>query len=185
MVNRPQNQEGIAVNKTTGLIAATGFIATVWIANWLISHYGVVPVGFGLVAPAGVYAVGVAFTLRDITHRALGPWAVIGAIVIGAGLSWLIAPAFAVASGVAFLVSETADLAVYTPLRRKSWIGSVAVSNTVGLAVDSALFLWLAFGSLTFFWGQVVGKAWMTLAAVALMAAFRGARGLLPGNAPA
>ena len=159
--------------RRVGIAACCGFIATIWVANWLISHFGVVHVGFGLLAPAGVFAVGVAFTLRDITHRALGPWVVMGAIVVGASLSWLIAPAFALASGVAFLVSELADLAVYTPLERRSWLASVTLSNTVGLAVDSALFLWLAFGSLTFFWGQVVGKAWMTLLAVALLGASR------------
>jgi queuosine precursor transporter len=172
------------MNRRVGIAAAVGFIATIWAANWLISHFGVVGVGFGLVAPAGVYAVGVAFTLRDITHRMLGPWAVMAAIVTGALLSWLIAPAFALASGVAFLVSELADLTVYTPLAERTWLGSVVLSNTVGLVVDSALFLTLAFGSLQFFAGQVVGKAWMTLAAVLLLAAWRG-RGLLLGHAQA
>jgi len=156
-----------------GWVAAAGFVATVWIANWLISHFGVVQVGFGLLAPAGVFAVGVAFTLRDIVHRTLGPYVVMGAIVLGAALSWLIAPAFALASGVAFLVSELADLMVYSPLRDRSWLGAVVLSNTVGLAIDSALFLWLAFGSLAFFWGQVVGKAWMTLLAVVLLGVVR------------
>src|SRR3954467_12017004 len=99
------NERG-SMNQKVGFAAAAGFVATIWAANWLISHFGVVNVGFGLVAPAGVFAVGVAFTLRDTTHRTLGPWAVIAAIVIGALLSWLIAPAFALASGVAFLVSE-------------------------------------------------------------------------------
>ena len=56
------------------------------------------------------------------------------------------------------------------------------MSNTVGLMVDSALFLWLAFGSLAFFWGQVVGKAWMTLLAVVVIA---GARAVLPRYAQA
>lgn len=162
--------------RRVGWAALVGFVATVWVANWLISHFGVVHVGFGLLAPAGVFAVGVAFTLRDIAHRAFGPWAVMAAIVVGAGLSWLVAPQFALASGVAFLVSELADLTVYTPLSERSWLGSVALSNTVGLAVDSALFLWLAFGSLAFFWGQVVGKAWMTLLAVCLLAAVRSGR---------
>lgn len=161
------------MNKRIGWAALAAFIATVWVANWLISHFGVVPVGFGLVAPAGVYAVGVAFTLRDIAHRALGPWAVMAAIVVGASLSYVIAPQFAVASGVAFLVSELADLTVYTPLRERSWAAALVASNTVGLAVDSALFLTLAFGSLEFFSGQVVGKAWMTLLAVLLLATVR------------
>jgi uncharacterized PurR-regulated membrane protein YhhQ (DUF165 family) len=161
------------MGRRIGFAAAAGFIATIWAANWLISHFGVVPVGFGLVAPAGVYAVGVAFTLRDIVHRTLGPYAVMAAILVGAALSWLIAPQFALASGVAFLVSELSDLIVYTPLRERSWVGAVVMSNTVGLVVDSALFLTLAFGSLQFFWGQVVGKAWMTLAAVLLLAVVR------------
>jgi uncharacterized PurR-regulated membrane protein YhhQ (DUF165 family) len=51
--------------------------------------------------------------------------------VIGAGLSALVSPQFAVASGIAFLVSELADLAVYTPLRQRNWLAAVALSNTV------------------------------------------------------
>lgn len=161
--------KGTDMQRNIGLAAAAGFIATVFIANWLITRYGVVPVGFGLVAPAGVYAVGVAFTLRDAVHRTLGvPW-VIAAIIIGAGLSVLVSAKFALASGTAFLVSEFADLIIYTPLRERSWLGAVTLSNTVGLVVDSALFLALAFGSLQFFWGQVVGKAWMTVAAIVLL----------------
>jgi uncharacterized PurR-regulated membrane protein YhhQ (DUF165 family) len=160
-----------------GLAALGGFILTIWIANWLVSRFGIVDVGFGLHAPAAVYIVGVAFTLRDVAHRALGPWPVLPAIVLGAGLSILVSPTFALASGVAFLASETADLLVYQPLGERSWLGAVALSNTVGLLVDSVLFLWLAFGSLEFLAGQVVGKATMTVLAVALMG---GARALLP-----
>jgi uncharacterized PurR-regulated membrane protein YhhQ (DUF165 family) len=156
-----------------GLAAFAAFIATIFAANWLIEHVGIVSVGFGLMAPAGVFMVGLAFTFRDVIQRTLGPWWTVLAILIGASLSWFVSPAFAVASGVAFLVSELADFAVYTPLERRSWIGAVALSNTVGLVVDSWLFLALAFGSLEFFWGQVVGKAWMTLLAVPVLLAIR------------
>lgn len=145
------------------------YLATIVGANWAIEHYGFVPVGFGLMAPAGVYFAGLAFTFRDLTHDALGRWAVLIAIIAGAALSWWISPVFAVASGIAFLFSELSDFAVYTPLRERSWLGAVALSNTVGLVIDSVLFLWLAFGSLAFIEGQIVGKAWMTaLAVVAL-----------------
>ena len=48
----------------------------------------------------------------------------------------------------AFLVSELADLAVYEPIRKRGWLPAVVASNIVGICVDSALFLWLAFGSL-------------------------------------
>lgn len=156
-----------------GTVAAVGYVATIFAANWLIAHVGIVPVGFGLQAPAGVFAAGVALTLRDIVQVTLGRAAVVVAILTGAALSYLVSPAFAVASGVAFLVSESADFAVYTPLERRSWLGAVLLSNTVGLVLDSVLFLWLAFGSLAFLPGQVVGKAWMTLLAVALLSTFR------------
>ncbi len=46
----------------------------------------------------------------------------------------------------------------------------------VGLLIDSALFLWLAFGGLAFFWGQVVGKAWMTALAIILLYGIQRAR---------
>jgi uncharacterized PurR-regulated membrane protein YhhQ (DUF165 family) len=162
-----------------GIAAALGYVATIFAANWLIEHFGVVPVGFGLVAPAGVFAAGLALTLRDVVQATLGRPAVVAAILIGALLSFLVSPAFAVASGVAFLVSELADFAVYTPLERRSWLAAVAVSNTVGLLIDSWLFLKLI-DSLEFFWGQVVGKAWMTLFAVVLLAG--GRRALLLGT---
>lgn len=161
-----------------GIVAAILFVATVWFANWLLARYGIVDIGFGLSAPAGVFAVGIAFTLRDIVHRTLGRAAVFACIVAGCALAFLIEAGgtipgglvpIAVASAAAFLFSETADLAVYTPLEQRSFLGAVAASNVVGAIVDSALFLWLAFGSLEFMQGQVVGKLYMTALALPLL----------------
>jgi hypothetical protein len=45
----------------------------------------------------------------------------------------------------------------------------VIVSNTVGAVADSALFLWLAFGSLTLFWGQVFAKEVMVVPALVVL----------------
>jgi uncharacterized PurR-regulated membrane protein YhhQ (DUF165 family) len=156
-----------------GLIAAALYVGTVFAANWAISRFGIVPVGFGLMAPAGVYFAGLAFTLRDLTHEALGRRAVLLAILLGAAFSAFVSPQFAVASGVAFLLSELADYAVYAPLREKNWLSAVALSNTVGLVLDSVIFLSLAFGSLAFLPGQIVGKAWVTAAAVLVLWLFR------------
>jgi queuosine precursor transporter len=154
-----------------------GYIATIFLANLSLQYLGwcrpdgpcVIPVWPGLVAPSGVLWAGLAFTLRDLVQEELGRLWTIAAIVVGALLSALVSPQFAVASGVAFLVSELADFAVYTPLRLRHWLAAVALSNTVGLVADSILFLQLAFGSLDFLGGQVVGKLWMTLLAVALL----------------
>jgi hypothetical protein len=43
----------------------------------------------------------------------------------------------------------------------------------VGLVVDSMVFLWLAFGSLEFLLGQIIGKAWMVLLSIPLIAVLR------------
>ena len=168
-----------------GLIWVTGFIATIFAANWAIATFGVVPVGFGLVAPAGVYFAGLAFTCRDMTHEYLGRWYALAAVLIGAFLSYWVSPAFAIASGAAFLFSELLDWAVYSWLRPRHWIGAVSVSNVFGFVADSIIFLWLAFGSLAFLPGQLVGKAWVTLIAVGLLIAWRRYRQKPLGMVPA
>jgi uncharacterized PurR-regulated membrane protein YhhQ (DUF165 family) len=149
----------------------TAYITTIPAANLLVTHYGAVPVGFGLGAPAGVFTVGLALVLRDLLHEWSGPRTVWAAIGAGTILSFLLAadPVVAIASAVAFAVAETADLLVYTPLRRRGLLLALLASNTVGLAVDSLLFLQIAFGDLTFLWGQIVAKAWMTLLAAAVL----------------
>lgn len=149
------------------------YIATIFAANWAIATFGLVPVGFGLLAPAGVYFAGLAFTFRDGVQHGLGRrWTVL-AILVGATLSAFVSPRFALASGIAFLVSEGIDFAIYTWLAPRGWLGAVTASNVAGLVADSILFLALAFGSLTFLPGQVVGKAWMTALTVALILAVR------------
>lgn len=165
------------------MIWLIAFIATIPAANWLIGNAGtfcvpdgpcLVPVGFGLMAPSGVLMIGAALVLRDLVHERLGGQWAAGGIVAGAAVSAFVAPpALVVASGVAFLLSEAADMAVYTPLRkRRLWL-AVLASGIVGATVDSAIFLQLAFGSLDYLGGQVLGKAWMSLAAVPILLAIR------------
>jgi uncharacterized PurR-regulated membrane protein YhhQ (DUF165 family) len=161
--------------KALGLASFIAYVATIYVANYLIKHYGPVSVGFGLVAPAGVFAAGFAFTFRDLVQRTLGRKLVVLAILVGAAASWTVSSQFALASATAFLVSEFADFSVYTPLEKRSWLGAIALSNTVGLVIDSFLFLTIAFGSLQFLAGQIVGKAWTTAIAVAVIATTRAA----------
>jgi uncharacterized PurR-regulated membrane protein YhhQ (DUF165 family) len=160
------------VRRRLGIACLAAYIGVIFAANWAVQRFGLVSVGLGLVAPAAVYFVGLAFTLRDLTQNLLGRRWVIVAILVGAAASWFVASTFAVASGVAFLVSESADFAVYTPLERR-WLWAVAASNVVGTVVDSSIFLWLAFSSLALLRGQVVGKLWMTLLAVGVLAVIR------------
>jgi uncharacterized PurR-regulated membrane protein YhhQ (DUF165 family) len=161
-------------------IVLLAYVACVPAANWLIGNIGTVcvphgpcliPVGFGLTAPSGVLLAGLALVLRDAVQARLGLVAAALAVLVGAALSAVVAPpALAVASGAAFLVSEAVDTVVYTPLRRRGLVLAVAASSVAGLAVDSAVFLLLAFGSLQFLAGQLVGKSWMVGAATLLLA---------------
>jgi uncharacterized PurR-regulated membrane protein YhhQ (DUF165 family) len=156
-------------------LLVVGYVATIFMANWFIGHVGtqfdpngphVIQVWPGIYAPSGVLWVGVALVLRDMVQFFLGRRVAVGAMLVGAVLSYFVAPSLAVASAIAFLLSETADLAVYTPMIRRRWVvPAVFSSSTVGLVVDSIVFLTIAFGSLEFLEGQIIGKFWMTLAA--------------------
>ena len=121
------------------MLIIAAFLLTIPAANWMIGHVGTVcvpqgpcliPVAPGLTAPSGVLMIGLSLVLRDLVQRRLGLKASFLAILAGAALSVVLAPpAIVVASGVAFLLSELADLAVYTPLQRRRFVA----------AVDSAL----------------------------------------------
>lgn len=155
-------------------LAVVLYVSCIPLANWLITEYGVVSVGLGLMAPAGVFAAGIAFSARDMVQRLAGRRWALAAIVAGVLLSLLVAgPLLALASAVAFGVSELLDMAVFTPLERRSLPGAVVLSNTVGAVVDSVIFLWLAFGSLAFLPGQVWGKVLMILPALGVVLALR------------
>jgi uncharacterized PurR-regulated membrane protein YhhQ (DUF165 family) len=114
--------------------------------------------------------VGVALVLRDVVQRCLGLRFGLLAIAVGTALSALVAPAaLVVASGTAFALSELADFAVYTPLQRRRLMLAVIASSLVGLIVDSIVFLSLAFGSLEFLPGQIIGKTWAVLIAIPMV----------------
>lgn len=167
------------MRRLTGYAALAAFAATIPVANWLIANAGTVcvpqgpcliPVAPGLMAPSGVLVVGASLVLRDVVHHRLGVTWALGAITAGAALSGLFAPGpLVVASVMAFLLSELADLAVYAPLQRRRLLLAVALSGLAGSVIDSAVFLWLAFGDLSFLAGQVVGKLWMTALALPLI----------------
>ncbi|MBM3646930.1 MAG: VUT family protein [Alphaproteobacteria bacterium] len=169
--------------KAIALLSLLAFMACIPAANWMIGNFGTVcspphgpcllpvwpwgPKGMPLMAPSGVLMIGLALVLRDLVQRRLGRAAALTAIVAGALLSGAVAPPPLVyASAAAFLLSELADFAVYTPLQQRNLVLAVLASSVIGLIADSILFLWLAFGSLDFLEGQILGKLWMVLLAL-------------------
>lgn len=100
---------------------------------------------------------GLVLVVRDFAQREIKHW-IFGVMLVGLALSTLTAwPVIVVASGVAFLVSETADWAVYTftnrPLSQR-----IMISSLVGAPLDQVMFIGLA--SLVvpgiFAWGTIV-----------------------------
>lgn len=166
-------------SKKQGYFYLAAFALCIPGANWLIGNVGtfcvpdgpcLIPVAPGLTAPSGVLMIGLALVLRDLVQRSLGVRWAASAVLVGAALSAVFAPpALVIASAAAFLFSELADLAVYTPLQKRGLVFAVLASSVVGLVIDSAVFLYLAFGSLDYIWGQIVGKAWMVIAALPII----------------
>jgi hypothetical protein len=162
-----------------GAIFIVLFAACIPVANWMIQNVGttcvpngpcLIPVAPGLAAPSGVLMIGLALVLRDLVQRRLGIGWAITAILVGATLSAALAPpSLVIASVAAFLFSEFADLAVYTPLQKRGFMLAVIASSFIGLIIDSIVFLYLAFSSLEFLAGQIVGKLWMVLLALPLI----------------
>lgn len=167
-------------------IPLAAYVACIVAANWAIVTFGLVRVDFGLapdgtwlaliLAPAGVFFAGLTFAARNFTQQTLGRRWGYAAIVIGAALSALISDrvslggplALPLASGAAFLLSETADALVWTRLRSSGlWIGAMVAGEVAAQVIDSAAFLLLAFGSISLLAGQVVGK-WETVIPVAV-----------------
>lgn len=158
-----------------GAAAFAVYVLAIVGSNYAIGHWGtpvpgahLTPVGFGLMAPSGVWFAGLSFPARDIVQRISGRWYGVAAIIIGAAISWGISPhVIAVASGVTYLCSETADFLVYTPLQRRFFVPAVVASGLIAAVVDSVLFLHLAHlpAGFTAVEGLVLGKGWVVLAA--------------------
>lgn len=160
------------------LLAAVLLLASVAAANYLTSTFGMVPVGFGATATAGTYLAGFTFVLRDALQDAAGKRAAVIAVIAAAVVSFAVADPFvAAASAAAFLLAELADLAVYSPLRRRGYIRAAVASNVVGALVDSVVFLMIAgFPVLVSVPGQMIGKLTITALVVVLVAGIRLAR---------
>jgi len=96
----------------------------------------------GMVFPIGSVVVGGTFILRDYAQTEIGHRVVL-ATLVGTGITALMSPGLALASGTAFLVSELADWLVFS-----RWPGSfrsrVVASSVIGAPLDSALFMSLA-----------------------------------------
>lgn len=115
---------------------SVAYVASIVVVNVIFAlHLGVGPVDLGS------FVVGATFVLRDYAQRELGH-GVLLAMVLAAILSFLLADPFvAVASVLAFGISELADWAIYT-WSKKPFGQRVLLSSLISAPVDSVVFLW-------------------------------------------
>lgn len=84
--------------------------------------------------------VGTIFVARDFCQRAIGHWCLV-AMGVAAVLSYLLAdPYVALASVLAFAVSELADWGVYSVTKRP-FADRILLSSVIAVPLDSAVFL--------------------------------------------
>ena len=116
-----------------------GYILSIVLVNIGFVYIPPIPL-FNEMFPPMSLIVGVIFILRDFAQREVGH-RVLGAMAVGAVLSYFMADPFvAIASVVAFFISEMVDWAVYT-YTKKPLGQRILLSSAIGTPIDSAVFL--------------------------------------------
>ena len=148
-----------------------GYIGVIIAANWMTTTFGLVPIGFGLLVTAGTFAAGAALILRDGVQVTAGKRVTIAAMAAGIIVSYIVAdPFIAIASAVAFGISEIVDFLIFTPLRGKNLAIAVIASSIVSAPVDTVLFLSIAGFDVT--WQAVLGQFIVKTAMALIVAAW-------------
>ena len=142
----------------------------VMLSNILVQHL------FGDWLTWAAFTYPIAFLITDITNRKLGaPKArqvVLAGFLVGVICSLITSQIMtaegaalttlriAIGSGVAFLVAQLVDVAVFNRLRRSSWWRAPLVSTLIGSALDTILFFSIAFSATFIFLDPTDPNGW-------------------------
>lgn len=120
--------------------------------------------------------IGAMFFVRDIVQQRIGRLFTVVLILIGTIISAVVSPEVALASGAAFLLSESTDMAIFTSLHMRRPALAVLFSGLAASFVDTFSFLLIAFGSIDTWESQVIGKVITTIICTVAFAAWRRTR---------
>jgi uncharacterized PurR-regulated membrane protein YhhQ (DUF165 family) len=159
----------IAVPIVLATMAAFFFAGRRWTAlyvglmpliNWSFAAVPTFPIpeylGGGAFQPLAI-VTGLVLVVRDFTQREIKHW-VWGAMIVGLALSTLTSwITIVVASGAAFLISESVDWAVYT-FSKRPLSQRIMISSLASAPLDQVVFIWLASFVVPdiFAWGTVL-----------------------------
>ncbi|WP_415793628.1 queuosine precursor transporter [Bordetella tumulicola] len=101
----------------------------------------------------------IAFLVTDVLNRRFGPGAARRVAWVGFALAlivsiWVASPRIAMASGLAYICAQLADIQVFDRLRDQRWWVAPMLSGTVGALLDTAIFFSVAFAA--------TGTPWVT-----------------------
>lgn len=139
-----------------GVIAMAAIVV---ISNILVQHL------FGQWLTWGAFTYPLAFLVTDVMNRVYGAGparrVVFAGFVVGVACSFvgtqimgefgpLVTLRIAMGSGLAFLIAQMLDVAIFDRLRGGTWWRAPVVSSLIGSSIDTALFFTIAFsGALT------------------------------------
>lgn len=116
------------------------YLGSVVIANIGFTYLPMIPLPYGGSLAPMSFLVGFVFVFRDYAQREIGH-KVLAFMALGVVASYLLADPFvAIASAVAFAISETIDWAIYT-VYRKPLKDRILLSSAISTPVDSAVFM--------------------------------------------
>ncbi|HAD27798.1 MAG TPA: hypothetical protein DCF96_03945 [Rhodobacteraceae bacterium] len=141
----------------TGVLAMAAVVVS---SNILVQHL------FGNWLTWGAFTYPIAFLVTDIMNRVYGVSAarkvVLAGFLVGIGCSFvgtqiigefgpLVTLRIAIGSGIAFLMAQLIDVAVFNRLREGAWWRAPLASTLIGSSIDTAFFFTISFSaSLTF-----------------------------------
>ena len=133
------------------------YVALIPFVNWSFAHVPTVAMPDGGAWSPMAIVTGLILVVRDFAQREVGH-AIFLPFVIGMALSFIMAPpAIALASALAFGISELVDWAVYT-FSKKPLSARVMLSSTLSAPLDSGVFWLIASFSVAgvFTWSTVL-----------------------------
>ncbi len=117
------------------------YVLAIVLINWLFVVIPPVPV-LGTYFPPVMLVVGFVFVFRDFCQREVGHFVLLAMLTGGAASYFMSAPAVAIASVTAFLISETVDWLVYT-ITKRPLSERILFSSLISVPIDTYAFLHL------------------------------------------
>ena len=119
------------------------YVLLIPLVNWSFAHVPTVPLPDGGAWSPMAVVTGLVLVFRDFAQREVGHWIFIP-LLIGIAISFGMAPPqIAVASALAFAVSEMIDWLIFT-LSKRPLSERVLLSSAISAPLDSAVFWLLA-----------------------------------------